>query len=334
VTPPKPRPVIALLTVVLGSALLLGCSGADDGADVTDAATIDEGLVLDGDMGAALAEEPPGRDREAAPSSESEASAVNGSTLSIDGDRSVIYRVDLVVRVDEVAVAADAADAVANRFGGYVQSESSTAATPGDEDGDVGESSMPGPDDLGRATLILRVPVERYADAVGALEDLGSTVSRSRDSQDVTEEVVDVESRIDSQQASIDRLRTLLTEAERLADILAIETELTRRQAELESLQARQKALTGQARLATIAVTFVPPESAEDSDTGFLAGLDAGWQAFLSAAESALTLLGRLVPFLLLAGILVSPVLWRVAARHRARSDRDPVDVTGPSEES
>ncbi len=104
-----------------------------------------------------------------------------------------------------------------------------------------------------------------------------------QESSDVTEQVVDVESRIASQRASLERMRTLLAKANTIGEIVSVETELTRREADLESLLAKQKNLALQTELATLALTLTAKGEepvAEDPDRGFLAGLKGGWDAF------------------------------------------------------
>jgi hypothetical protein len=171
--------------------------------------------------------------------------------------------------------------------------------------------------------VVLRVPAESYSDVVSELEALGETVSRNRTAEDVTDQVVDVETRIETQEASIDRLQQLLGEATKIADILAIETELTMRIAELESLQARLEQLNDLADLATVTVTFYPPETVVEEGTGFVAGLRAGWDAFLRTVELGLTALGAAIPFLAALALVTVPfVAWLVVRHRRGRSAR------------
>ena len=186
----------------------------------------------------------------------------------------------------------------------------------------------PIPPDATSGVVVLRVPAESYSDVVSELEALGETVSRTRTADDVTDQVVDVETRIETQEASIDRLQQLLSEASRIADILAIETELTMRIAELESLQARLEQLNDLTDLATVTVTFYPPETVVDEGTGFVAGLRAGWDAFLRTVELGLTALGALTPFVAALALVAVPlVAWLVVRHRRGRSAGTPADA-------
>lgn len=322
----------ALLSgLLLGGLLLAGCSGG--GSD-----SAEEGFV-GGEPGVAVAPESEVAEDQARAADGAGVTATDTGSTVLE-DRSVIYRVALVLEVEDVTAGVDEASAIAARYGGYVQSESTSGR------GDLGvspgyygdpETSLeygieppypPIPPDATSGVVVLRVPAESYSDVVSELEALGETVSRTRTADDVTDQVVDVETRIETQEASIDRLQQLLSEASRIADILAIETELTMRIAELESLQARLEQLNDLTDLATVTVTFYPPETVVDEGTGFVAGLRAGWDAFLRTVELGLTALGALTPFVAALALVAVPlVAWLVVRHRRGRSAGTPADA-------
>jgi len=308
----------AVVGVGVAAVLLAGCSaggGSDDSAP--------EPAVEEGTVSAESVPEGEARSGEGADAAAGADTAVTSADVAAVEDRSVIYTVDLVVEVDDVAGAADDAATIATRFGGYVQSESSFGATP--EPPPIEPLPIEPvpvlPSAGGQAVLVLRVPADRHLEAVDALEELGETVTRTRNAQDVTDEVVDVETRIATQEASIDRLQALLGQATEISDILAIETELTQRIADLESLKARQQQLASSTELATITVTFAPPQTVVEEGTGFVAGLQAGWRAFVRALELAVTALGAALPFIGLVLVLLAPVaVWIVVRQRRRRA--------------
>ncbi len=155
------------------------------------------------------------------------------------------------------------------------------------------------------------------ADNVDAKRQQAITIIKESD--DVTEQVVDVQSRIASQRASLERMRTLLTKANTIGEIVTVESELTRREADLESLLAKQKNLALQTELATLALTLtekgeVPPP--KQPDRGFLAGLKSGWNAFTATFGALATAIGAILPFLVLLALIAVP-LWLL--RHRLR---------------
>ena len=230
-------------------------------------------------------------------------------------DRSIIRTASVTIQSDGVRSAADRARAIAVAAGGAVTSEQTTI-DPVDEDRSL-------------ATLVLRVPADRLDAVLADLAELGELRDQTQSAVDVTGEVVDLEARIATQRASIERVRLLLARAETIGDVVAIESELTRREADLEALLARQAALADQAAQSTVTLVVLGPDAAAPEDeTGFLAGLRAGWDAFVAASTALLTGLGAVLPFAVLALLLGLPLLawWR---RHATRA---PVSAASASE--
>ena len=120
-------------------------------------------------------------------------------------------------------------------------------------------------------------------------------------------------------QASIARVRAILSRATRIGDVVAVEGELSRRVTELESLQARQRALAGRVELATVTVHLVAARDAAPpvDRAGFLGGLSDGWTAFTRTVGWLLTVLGAVLPFLIV--LLPAAVAVRWAARRPRR---------------
>lgn len=175
-------------------------------------------------------------------------------------------------------------------------------------------------------TLTLRVPSTGYQQAMDRLAGLGTVTDRQEQAEDVTATMVDLDSRIETMKASVARVRALLAKAEKVGDVVSIESELSQREADLESLQRRQAALSGQASLSTITVTMLgsitgtATTAAEpDERTGFLGGLARGWDAFLSFGSGLLTFLGTILPFLPVLAV-VAIIVWWLVRRSRART--------------
>ncbi len=163
-------------------------------------------------------------------------------------------------------------------------------------------------------SVTLRVPVSGYEAAMDALQDIAPIVSRQESTDDVTAQMIDISSRMQTMTASVNRVRALLSKADKIGDVIAIESELTGREADLESLQRQQAALAGQTSLSTITVVLQgsitgvkkvlpPPPPAERS--GFLGGLANGWDAVRHVGHAGLTVVGTLIPFLPVVAIIV-----------------------------
>jgi hypothetical protein len=223
-------------------------------------------------------------------------------------DQKLIHTAMLSIRVQgDVAVARRKAEDIALGAGGMIQSEQ--------------VSSESGSGRVVSADLVLRVPPDTYERTLRELADLGTPIDQSRDTKDVTQQVVDVESRIAIQRTSIERVRALLSRATKIGDIVSVESELTRREADLESLLAQQKALSQQTDLATIRLGLVAVGEEQvptDDNRGFLAGLENGWHAFTGFVAVLLLIIGAMLPFLA-AAALVSLVAIAALRRFRPR---------------
>src|SRR5690606_34760267 len=133
----------------------------------------------------------------------------------------------------------------------------------------------------GAASLTLRIPSGQLDTVVDRLRALGTVDEHNTDVSDVTNEVDDLEARISTLRASTARIEALMVDAQDISDIILLEDELARRQAELESLEARQRGLNDQVSMSTIhlSLTTEPVVIVDDDPETFLDGLEAGWNA-------------------------------------------------------
>jgi hypothetical protein len=227
--------------------------------------------------------------------------AVNASAPLVDGAARIrIAQMTVAIGRGGVPAAADRAETIALGAGGEVDADDRTSGRHA------------------TATLQLRVPPAGLTPVLGQLGRLGHEVSRQLSTTDVSEKVADVASRVGSARESIARLRTLYASAKKVADVIAIESELSTREADLESLEAQQRSLARQTAMATITLTLrtaVPAAAAPRHHTrgGFVGGLEHGWHGFVTAAGWVATAFGTLLPFLLVLAVLAVPgwLAWR-----------------------
>ena len=104
------------------------------------------------------------------------------------------------------------------------------------------------------AWLVVRVPAAGLDRLVDDLAATGVVLGRSGRAEDATEQVVDLDSRVATQQASVTRVRALLAQATSIGDVVAVESELARREADLDSLQRRLATLKDRVALSTLTV--------------------------------------------------------------------------------
>ncbi|MGC1210833.1 MAG: DUF4349 domain-containing protein [Micromonospora sp.] len=223
--------------------------------------------------------------------------------LRVD-QRSIIYTGTMQVQVDDVERAARAAIDTVTAAGGFVG-------------GDQRHSEAAD----ARAELELRVPAAKFTTVIDELAKLGRQQRREVHTQDVTEETIDLDARIISQRARVESARKLLARAGSISDLVSLENELAKREADLASLEAKKRRLADLTALSTITVTFVGPDAStaeQKTEIGFLVGLRGGWQVFLSSMTVLLTVLGALLPWLVAIGVPLV-LLLRVLRRRRRR---------------
>lgn len=226
-------------------------------------------------------------------------------------DRSVIVTGTVRVTADDPLAASTEATRIVEAAGGRV---------------DARREHAPSEFRAGGASLQLRIPADRLDDVIEELRGLGRADSVDIESVDVTTVRQDVDARIRALSTSIERLTALMVEADDMSDIILLESELSSRQGELESLQAQQRHLADQTSMSTIWLELQAPADARDpAPDGFGDGLVVGWNAFVAFWSAALVVLGILVPWLVLAGIatLVLILLLR-RRRRRAGAEIDP----------
>ena len=217
---------------------------------------------------------------------------------------------DLRLRVKNVPDAAGRVRALALGAKGFIADEkTSSDPTPVPQE----DAKLIPPDrDRGESVLTMRVPEVALDRVMDQVAGLGTLVSRGQSSTDVTGQYIDTASRLRTQRESVDRVRLLLSRATKLGDVVQIESQLARRQADLESLQAQLAALEDQTTLATLTVSLAPlaatPVTAPPQGA-FVAGLADGWDALVKSVSVALTIVGAVLPFALLAAALALPVL-------------------------
>ncbi len=208
-------------------------------------------------------------------------------------------------------------DRLLGRYGGYVSDE----ATFNEPEGRTSESR-----------LTLRVPSRHFATVMGGFAEIAKVQSTQTKAEDVTTEVIDVDSRVKTHETSLQRLRAFLSRTQEINAMIRLEGEIATREAQLESLRAQQKYLSDQTSLGTITVTLQTPEKSAEKkkdDNGFVAGLNDGWNALQDSFTVLATGLGAALPFLVVLTLVAAPVWLLVRKRSPGRVLVDEVGEAG-----
>lgn len=313
---------LAAAALVAGVALsgLAACAGS--GSDDNGASTAQVGPAA-GVADSSGAKDASGGDRQGGDSSGAAGESSTGDTgAAAPGavalqQRRQVRSGQLVVEVKDVDAAAANVRATVTAAQGYVQDEQ-TSTRPGPTSADD-PTAVPVLE-VDRSVLTLRVPQQSLDRVIEQVSGVGSVRARSQTSTDVTDQFVDTTSRVKSQKASVDRVRTLLGRATNIGDVVRLESELSQREANLDALEARLAALDDSTTFATLAVTLERPDAAvvqtTSNDGGFVGGLRDGWQALGDSAAVVLKIVGTLIPFAVLLALIGLPV-WLVLRRRR-----------------
>ncbi|MCJ7550234.1 MAG: DUF4349 domain-containing protein [Anaerolineae bacterium] len=264
------------MVVLLLAVVATGC-GASQSYDEAMAPVEDMEMAAEESRGAMPAAPEPG--------------AINANAAMADVvDRMIIYTGELSLVVKDTDVAQAEAISLAEEAGGYVSNASSYAYDGG----------------LRRINLTLRVPAEAFSDTMAALRDLALEVTQdSIGSEDVTQEYVDLESRLKALEVKAERLEELMDEAEDTEAVLAIYEELSETQIQIEETKGRMQYLERRSGMATITVYLTPDELSQPIEI-------VGWRpqgTVKRAVEALVETVQFLVEALIWIVLLVVPVL-------------------------
>ncbi|MFC1917858.1 DUF4349 domain-containing protein [Chloroflexota bacterium] len=225
-----------------------------------------------------------------------------GSLPSAGEERMVVRNGNISLVVADVVAGREKITLLATGLGGYVVS-----------------SSIHGEETEMRANITIRVPDDKFEAALAEMRELAVRVdSENTNSQDVTEEYVDLKARLNNAEATEQQYLTLLDKAGDVEDILRIYDSLSRVRGEIEQLKGRIQYLERTASMALISVSLEPEGTAKGL-------VRAGWNAWevLKSAVRGIVVFGQVLGTVAIWLLIFSPVwggiLWFVYWRHRRR---------------
>lgn len=249
---------------------------------------------------------------------------IDASTVAPD-ERYIIRTVGVRIEVDDVEKAVEAVRGEVSKVGGMV----TTVQVSTDEEIPIYRYDAAGSLADGaplRGFLVVRIPPEDVDGFVDAVSDLGRVQRQAEDESDVTQEHIDVSARLETLKAQEARLRELFDEAGTIEEMLAVEQELTRVRAEIESLTAQLAYLERQAAMATVTIELAskpPVVSPVGSDWGFVDAITQGIRGLVNTINTVIVVLLSALPLLAIVAVVVLVVRWAVRRQHR----RDDLEV-------
>ena len=228
----------------------------------------------------------------------------DGETAPLPEERMIVRNGDISLVVEDVLEARDEITQMAARLGGWVVN-----------------SNIYGEEET-RGWISIRIPSEKFDQALAELRGLAVRVnSESTTTEDITEQYVDLESRLRNAEATESQYLALLDKAREVEDILRIYDSLSRVRSEIEQLKGRMQYLERTSSMSLISVRLEPEATTKPL-------VRAGWSA-LEALKSAVrgivtfgqwlgTLALWLMVFIPVWGTILGVILWRRRRRKKA----------------
>lgn len=242
----------ALIAVLIPTLFLAACGRAAAPAVEAPApmGTMSAGIAIGG---------APMQESYAAPAAPASADAMGRQTTDTTqkADRLVVRNADLSIVVSDVPARITAIQKMAEAMGGFVVSAN------------LYETYTNNGDKVPQAQITIRVPQERLTEALDQIK--AGTVevqNESQTGQDVTDQYVDLQSRLKAKLAAEAQLTEIMQEAKRTEDVLAVYSQLQQIQSDIEVLRGQIKYTEQSAALSAISATIIAEETIQPIEVG------------------------------------------------------------------
>mgnify|MGYP000370756613 CR=1 FL=1 len=163
---------------------------------------------------------------------ESEGDSIGVTNLSVDMGRQIIKSASIKIEVKEPEVTSNEIDKITKSISGFIESCYS-----------YDEKSF---------NLAVKVPVAKLESYVDQVAEMGTLISRTMNSENVTKDIVDIDARLKNLYSLRERYRQLLEKANNLVEMLKVEEQLTRIQTEIDMIHGRRKSLVFQSSFSRV----------------------------------------------------------------------------------
>ena len=318
----------ARTTVLLALLVLVaGCSGAGGGSDLGASADSAEMRVSGGGGGDGGAR-----------SVEQDGGSGGSDPIAQARNRQLIYTATVELEVADYDRARSDLTAAARERGGFVSNANERRHTA------AGGNYTTG-------TVTYRVPADEYESFLATVNETGTVVSAQQSTEDVTDQLVDLDARLRTLRAQRDRLRELYQRANTTEEVLAVERRLSEVQTQIERAEARKASLERRVALSTVTVELREPRPGEPPEgawydtplvEAFLASVNGVVVTVRALAVAGAYAAPYLVAFGLppVAGLALAWRRWggrgstAEAGRDEAESDDTPAAERPPGDES
>ncbi len=199
---------------------------------------------------------------------------------------------------------------IAASFGGYITNSSATLNASGKKQG----------------TITIRIASDKFDALLGELSKAGKVMNENITGSDVTEEYIDADARVKTQQELESRLLKLLAEkTANLSSVVEVEQKLASVRENIERTEGRMKYLKDQASYSTLAVSVYEPTLLQTSTGGGFFyelgdGVKRGLQGFTSILSGIITVVIAISPILVILGLIVYVSIKYIRKRKIAKA--------------
>jgi hypothetical protein len=219
----------------------------------------------------------------------------------------LIKTADMTIEVNkgEFEKKYDAVKKIATQFDGHVTNAQATRVK--------GEMTS--------GTVTMRVPAKEFDNTIAAIKKVGTVNSLNIKTDDVSEEYVDLESRLKNFQAQEAQLLNIMTKAQTVDETLKVQEQLTAVQGEIEVIKGRMQYLDNRVDYSTITVTVQEPGAVvpPGDEWGFTDALRTAVTAFLWTINIIIVAIGALLPIIILVVLSVLCIRFLVRLRRKKK---------------
>lgn len=300
-----------LIAVLIIGIIFAGCARASDALE--EAVSEEMGLARETPAESPAAE--PEMDMEMSDEAVLEKSAADTTAqygeTPVSGDRKVIKTAYIEIEIETGKFDGTMFELtnLAEQSGGFVASSQSYSDSEGNLTGGY---------------ITLRVPANAYNPALNRIKEMGTVKNSSSSGQDITQEYVDLESRLRNYEAQEEVLLELMKESKKVSDSIEVQRELSNVQGEIEVIKGRMRYLDDRVSFSTIDVYFHEPDPIKTATGwGFLDALKRGLRGAVTAFNWIVMALIASAPVLIIIGIILIIVWLAIRARNRRRARKD-----------
>ena len=175
------------------------------------------------------------------------------------------------------------------------------------------------------ASFVIKLPPKEVEAAITELDAIGARRTASQGTEDVTGQAVDIDARLVTAQASLERVRKLLEAATDLGQVLSLESQLTERETLVEQYTAMKRAINDRVSLATLRVQLSLPAVPSAANGPVKAtkptiarAFKSGWHGFVNVLGAIMIFIGYTAPFIVIV-LIGAAILIPLSRRRRGR---------------